>query len=225
MSKLMRRPSPALVIACVSLFVSLGGVSYGVATGFIDSREIKNSTIRTKDVRNNDLRGSDIRKDTVGGADVNEATLGRVPSAARADSAATAGDAATVGGLGPSVFARAQQEAPRVVDTPGQPQFLGTFDHSAITCLSCPPVSFWKDTVGVVHLAGSVTGPQDGTAFSLPPGYRPNVEARALAAGDYVSDAGSVTIVRVKENGEVVIVGAPSTNQVALDGITFRAEK
>ena len=48
----MKRPSPALIIACVALFLSLGGVSYGVATGFIDSREIKNNTIRTKDIRN-----------------------------------------------------------------------------------------------------------------------------------------------------------------------------
>ena len=52
-SILRRRPSPALVIACIALFVSLGGVSYGVATGFIDSREIKNNTIRSKDMRNN----------------------------------------------------------------------------------------------------------------------------------------------------------------------------
>jgi hypothetical protein len=35
----MKRPSPALIVACLALFLSLGGVSYGVATGFIDSRE------------------------------------------------------------------------------------------------------------------------------------------------------------------------------------------
>jgi hypothetical protein len=112
-----RLPSPALVIACVALFVSLGGVSYGVATGSIDSREIKNNTIRSKDVRNNTLRTFDIRNnevrgfdirnstiqgrdvafDTITGADVSEGSLGKVPSAGTADNATTAG---SVGGVG-----------------------------------------------------------------------------------------------------------------------------
>ena len=87
------RPTPALVIALIALFVSLGGVSYGVATGYIDSREIKNGTIRTKDLRNNEVRGIDIRNSTVQGRDValatitgqdvKESTLSQVPSAAR----------------------------------------------------------------------------------------------------------------------------------------------
>jgi hypothetical protein len=104
---LRRRPSPALVIACIALFVSLSGVSYGVATGFIDSREIRNNTItsgdvrnntlRTFDIRNNEVRGFDVRNsslqgrdiafNTLTGADVNETTLGKVPSAAAADNA------------------------------------------------------------------------------------------------------------------------------------------
>ncbi len=103
-----RRPSPALVIACVALFVSLGGVSYGVATGSIDSREIQNNTVRSKDVRNatlrtqdirnNEVRGFDIRNssiqgrdvafNTLTGADIEESSLGKVPSATAADSAA-----------------------------------------------------------------------------------------------------------------------------------------
>jgi hypothetical protein len=111
-----RLPSPALVIACVALFVSLGGVSYGVATGFIDSREIKNNTIRSKDVRNNTLRTFDVRNneirgfdirnstiqgrdvafDTITGADISEGSLGKVPSAGTADSATAAG---SVGGV------------------------------------------------------------------------------------------------------------------------------
>ena len=90
-----------MVIALIALFVSLSGVSYGVATGFIDSREIKNNQvrsidirnneIRTRDLRNNQVRGIDIRNssvqgrdialNTVTGNDVNESTLGKVPSA------------------------------------------------------------------------------------------------------------------------------------------------
>ena len=109
-SILRRRPSPALVISIIALFVSLSGVSYGVATGFIDSREIKNNEIRSLDIRNNqvrsidlrnnEMRGIDIRNSTVQGRDIalntvtgedlNESTLGKVPSATAADTATTA---------------------------------------------------------------------------------------------------------------------------------------
>jgi hypothetical protein len=119
---LRRHLSPAMVIALVALFVSLGGVSYGVATGSIDSREIKNNTVRTRDLRNNDIRtrdlrnnevrGLDIRNSTVRGRDValntltgddvDESELGKVPSATSADSATsaeTAGSAQSLNGL------------------------------------------------------------------------------------------------------------------------------
>jgi hypothetical protein len=116
---LSRLPSPALVIACVALFVSLGGVSYGLAKGSIDSREIKNNTIRSKDVRNNTLRTFDIRNNEVRGFDIRNSTiqgrdvafntltgddvaensLGKVPSATTADTAATATTAGSVATL------------------------------------------------------------------------------------------------------------------------------
>jgi hypothetical protein len=116
-SILRRRPSPALVIALIALFISLSGVAYGVATGSIDSREIKNNDvrsgdlrnndIRTKDLRNNEVRGLDIRNSTVQGRDValntltgddvNESRLGKVPSAASADTAVAATAAASAG--------------------------------------------------------------------------------------------------------------------------------
>jgi hypothetical protein len=54
------RPSPAMVVALIALFVALGGVSYGVATGSIDSREIKNNTVRGKDIRNRTIRFRDV---------------------------------------------------------------------------------------------------------------------------------------------------------------------
>ena len=115
-SILRRRPSPALVISMIALFVSLSGVSYGVATGFIDSREIKNNEIRSRDIRNNEIRtrdlrnneargidirnstiqGRDVALNTLTGDDVKEDTLGKVPSAASADSATTA---TTAGGV------------------------------------------------------------------------------------------------------------------------------
>jgi hypothetical protein len=89
-----------MVVALVALFVSLGGVSYGVATGFIDSREIKNNTVATKDLKNNDVRSGDIRNNSLTGADVDESKLGKVASAATADSATTATTATSAGSAG-----------------------------------------------------------------------------------------------------------------------------
>jgi hypothetical protein len=112
----LRRPSPALVIACIALFVSLGGVGYAAATGSIDSREIRNNTVRSKDVRNNGLSGRDIANASLSGADVkngrllgvdiedqsltgadlDERTLSEVPAARAATFAVSA---ATLGGV------------------------------------------------------------------------------------------------------------------------------
>jgi hypothetical protein len=110
----LRRPSPSMAVALIALFISLGGVSYGFATGSIDSREIKNNTIRTRDIRNSEVRGRDIRNSTIRSADValntltgfdiNESKLGKVPSAGSAD-AATRSGTATVG-LSPVAYAR-----------------------------------------------------------------------------------------------------------------------
>ncbi|MDQ4049177.1 MAG: hypothetical protein M3131_07340 [Actinomycetota bacterium] len=56
-------------LGALALFIVLGGTSYGVATGSIDSREIKNSSIRSKDVRNNELRSADVRNGSLLSAD------------------------------------------------------------------------------------------------------------------------------------------------------------
>jgi len=110
------------VVAVIALFVSLSGVSYGLARGVIGSREIKDNEIRSRDIRNNEIRSIDIRNNqvrgrdirnstiqgrdvalnTLTGEDINESTLAKVPSAAVADSAAVAGSAVaadSVGGL------------------------------------------------------------------------------------------------------------------------------
>lgn len=59
------RPSPALVLALLALFVALGGTSYAVATGSIDSREIKNNTVRSGDTRDRTLLVRDFASRTL----------------------------------------------------------------------------------------------------------------------------------------------------------------
>jgi hypothetical protein len=106
-----RRPSAALVVATVALFVALGGVGYAAAT--IGSAAIIDNSIKSRDFRDNNLRGKDVRTNTLKGPDIDESSLGKVPSAANADNAAnaanaqsavTAGNADTVGGIGPDAL-------------------------------------------------------------------------------------------------------------------------
>ena len=116
---LRRKPSPAMLIALIALFVSMGGVSYGLATGSVDSRELKNNSIRSKDIRNSQVRSGDIRDGSVAGRDVaadtltglhiDEGELGTVRRAATAGNATTADTATTAGTAEPRAFARVEQ--------------------------------------------------------------------------------------------------------------------
>jgi len=69
------KPSPALAIACIALFVAMGGVSYGVATGSIDSREIKDGSIRNRDFKDGTLRGNEAKRNGFGGGAIKESSL------------------------------------------------------------------------------------------------------------------------------------------------------
>jgi hypothetical protein len=69
------RPSPAMVVALIALFVALGGVSYGIATGSIGSREIRDGTVQSRDVRNDSLSGVDVENNSLGGGDIAAGTI------------------------------------------------------------------------------------------------------------------------------------------------------
>ena len=98
MPKLNRRPSPALIIACLALFVALGGTGYAaivlpknsvgakqIRTGGVTSSEIRNSTTRSRDIAQNTILGRDLRADTLGAREIAESKLGTVPRASAAD--------------------------------------------------------------------------------------------------------------------------------------------
>ncbi|MEX0817286.1 MAG: hypothetical protein WD027_07555 [Gaiellales bacterium] len=70
-----RRPSPALVVACMALFISLSGI--GTAALLITSKNIKDSTIKSRDIGRNQVKGVDVA----------EASLGQVPLAGSAANA------------------------------------------------------------------------------------------------------------------------------------------
>ena len=86
-------PSPAMVVACAALFVALGGVSYGFATGSISGREIQNGTILSKDVRDRGLRGQELKRDSIGPNAVKEESLDSLKLGPVTNAAAAQGSA------------------------------------------------------------------------------------------------------------------------------------
>jgi hypothetical protein len=89
MSKLgSKRPSPALVISIVALFVALGGSAY--AASKIGTKDIKANAITTGKIKKNAITTAKIKSNAVTGAKVNEGTLGTVPSATNAVNATNA---------------------------------------------------------------------------------------------------------------------------------------
>src|ERR1700743_1342740 len=88
-----RRPSPALVIACLALFVALGGTV--LAATKIDGKTIKVESLPGNRVEVGSLPGNRVAPHSLKGAQIKVETLGEVPSAAHADSADSARHAPT----------------------------------------------------------------------------------------------------------------------------------
>lgn len=97
MSRIRRaKPSPALVVSLVALFVALGSGAFAaskigsedIKAGAVKSKQIADDGVKSKDLRDGKaVKSRDVKDQTLTGEDIDEQTLGTVPSAARADSA------------------------------------------------------------------------------------------------------------------------------------------
>jgi hypothetical protein len=80
---------------------------------------------------------------------------------------------------------------------------------------------YMKDSLGFVHLRGTMSCPEDAVAFTLPAGYRPAARLfMPLAVGD--TGAGNL---EVTPSGLVVtFVPAGTGHHCGLDGLVLLAE-
>lgn len=96
---LRRRPTPALILSTIALFVALGGSAYAFV---ITGANVKNNSLTGADIR--DVKGSDIRNYSITGKDIGKDKLGRVPikeerlDASKLGKVKSAADADGVGG-------------------------------------------------------------------------------------------------------------------------------
>jgi hypothetical protein len=87
------RPSPALVVACLALFVALGGTV--LAATKIDGKTIKVKSLPGNRLEPGSMPGNRIAPGSVNGNRIKADTMGEVPSAAHAGSADSARHADT----------------------------------------------------------------------------------------------------------------------------------
>ncbi len=86
-----KRPTPALVISILALFVALGGSAY--AASKIGTKQIKNNAITAAKIKKNAVTGAKIKNGAITGSKIKLSSLGTVPSATNAGHASSADNA------------------------------------------------------------------------------------------------------------------------------------
>ncbi len=97
----IRRPSPALGVAVLALFIALGGTVYAAKKARIDGRAVKvkslpGNRLKLRSIPANRLKPGVLaaaganQKALITGAEIDELSLGQVPNAAHAETADTA---------------------------------------------------------------------------------------------------------------------------------------
>ena len=89
------RPSPAIVISVIALFVALGGSSYAAIT--LNGSQLKNGSVAGKKLKKNTLTGKQIKESKLG-AVPNANALGGQPASAYLRTTGKAADADKLGG-------------------------------------------------------------------------------------------------------------------------------
>ncbi len=94
---LLRRPSPALIVASLALFVALGGGAYAafkLPKNSVGSKQIKNGAVVNSKLANNSVGTAKLRNNSVTSSKINTSGL-TVPNALHANAADTATSATT----------------------------------------------------------------------------------------------------------------------------------
>lgn len=69
----LRKPSPAMGVALLAVFVAIGGSSYAATK--VKGKDIRTGAVGTRAVKNRALSSLDLRRDTLGGVSIREERL------------------------------------------------------------------------------------------------------------------------------------------------------
>ena len=194
---LSRRPSPAMIVALLALFVALGGSSYAavkigardIQRGAVGTRAIANNSIRSADIHNATVSGADVKDDSLTNADIDNSEPQRARAPRRPRTAAHATTATSASTASNATNA----------DNAGKLDGLDSTDFTRPACTSQTGA-----LKGAVTIAAS---PAFSGAFTAVSGYNcsgQSIEARRLSMGRY----------------EVRFNGSPATQAVATAIVT-----
>jgi|SoiMethySBSTD1v2_1073268.scaffolds.fasta_scaffold02705_19 hypothetical protein len=93
------RPSPAMVVALIALFVAMGGTAAALSgSNTVQSDDLgPGAQVKAADVADNAVNGADVVDGSLGGADVKESSFGLVPNASHATNSSQLGGLAATG--------------------------------------------------------------------------------------------------------------------------------
>jgi hypothetical protein len=210
------RPSPAMIVACIALFVALGGTATAVTYVVSSNSQIGPGTISGNNPPSGDH--ANIIAGSVTGGDVAENTLAKVPNADKLDGRDSTDFVRAVGSHPISAG------LPQLFDQTGCPTGLngwGSADAADST-----PMEFWRDPFGTVHIEGTVIncGTAPARIFWLPRGFRPHGIERFTAYDDTTQGPTNpaVRVGTYVEYGTNPPQGGSQTHRLFLDGISFR---
>lgn len=215
MRKRIQRPSPALIISLIALFVALGGTGYAAVK--INGKNIKKGTVTAKQLKNKTITGGKIKNNTIGAAQINEGKLGtvrRATDATNATNAANAANAAKVSGR--------QVVAKRTTPTPGADFNAARGAAPEVVLFNVGPLTLYGKCFstggtlyGVVFIktsqSGSVFTASSGTFLYGSPYLDPGTDEMSRYA--YILSTGSNSAMSLPPNASNVYAGAPDGSQ------------
>jgi hypothetical protein len=235
-----RRPSPAMGVALLSLFVALGGGAYAAVSlpeNSVGPKQIKADAVRSSKVKDGSLLRGDFKTGQLpAGAQGLQGIQGSpgtpgLPGAPGAPG--TPGKDATPADFTPEAVRRPRPATGTAsscfapgLGTSVVDEFCRTSPDSAWTNYggAYERVGYYKDLAGIVHLQGSAKKQGSSTGqivFVLPVGYRPAAsQVFTVIAG---AAPGTLGFVEIQANGNVERSVPQGNDYLSLDGITFRA--
>jgi len=183
MSRILRhRPSPAMIVACLALAVTLTGTSYAAS-------RLPANSVGTKQLKKNAVTSAKVKKDALTGADVREGTLGQVPSAANATNATSANAAF-------STHNDSQIQLPTALGAIGTLSIPAAGNYVVFAKIEAYNASGTPNTRSRCYLRAGAGGPDlDGVAFDVDAAFVDDEEVVALQGVLQLTSPGQAVLV------------------------------